>query len=434
MEKFQAWLEDHLAPVMGALGSNRYLLAVRDGVVGALPLIIVGSFLMLLANPPLPEDWPIYQILMDNAYAILQPWRLTMYIMSLYAVFGMGHSLAKSFGLDPLTGAILSVAAFLLTIVPGEVSADLGLGVSGFVLPMASLGSAGLFVGIIVTFIAVNIYRLTQNSKFKITMPDMVPPSVARSFEALTPALVVVLLIGGLTYWVGFQWSTVITSLITPFISASDTLFGVLLLVFFNRFLWFFGIHGGSVVGAVARPLWLSLLEANTVAAAAGVAGTELPTIGSEPFYQWFIWVGDLSIPILFLVVCKSKYLRDLGKIGIVPYIFNIGEPIMFGTPLVLNMTLAIPYLAMPIVTSCISWAAMSFGLVNRVFISPPWTLPTPIGSFLATGGDWRAPILTVLLIVVAALIYLPFIKVYDSQFCKKESEEQGDAATELNA
>lgn len=423
MEKFQAFLDRTLGPLMSKLSSNRYLIAVRDGVVSALPLVIVGSFFMLVASPPLPQDWEIYKFLTANSATIMLPYRVTMHIMTLYAVFGMGNSLAKSFDLDGVSGGVLSVAAFMLTIVPVNILPDAGVGVSGFVLPTANLGSAGLFVGMIVTFFAINVFRFTNSSKFKIVMPEQVPPSVARSFEALTPTLIVVLVIGGLTYWAGFNWSAVISTLISPFIFASDSLIGVLVIVFFNRFLWFFGIHGASVVGAVARPLWLALIEQNALAAAAGVSGTELPTIASEPFYQWFVWVGNFALPILLVFVCKSKYLRDLGKLGFVPSMFNINEPITFGMPLVLNMTLAIPYILMPMILACVSWAAMSFGWVNRVIITAPWTLPGPIGAVLATGGDWRAAVLSIVLLLLACLIYLPFVKVYDKQFCKQEEE-----------
>ena len=159
MEKLQKFLEEKLGPAMSVLGSNRYLLAVRDGVIGALPLIIVGSFFLIIAFPPIPQDWEIYKFLSQNAAKILLPYRMTMYIMALYAVFGMGNSLAKSFKLDGLSGAILSVMAFLLTINPVNVLKDANAGVTGFVIPMANLGSAGLFVGIISTFIAVNMYR-----------------------------------------------------------------------------------------------------------------------------------------------------------------------------------------------------------------------------------------------------------------------------------
>lgn len=425
MDKFQSWLEEHLAPLMGALGSNRYLLAVRDGVVGALPLIIVGSFFMIVANPPLPESWGIYAFLKANAATILLPYRMTMYIMALYAVFGMGYSLSRSYELDPLSGAILSVMGFMLTISPVSVAADANAGIAGFVIPMANLGSGGLFVGIIVTFISVNIFRLTQHSKFKITMPEQVPPSVARSFEALTPTLVVILLIGGITYFIGFNWNAAITALIKPLVNATDSLPGVLLISFLYGFFWFFGIHGASIVGSLARPLWLTLLEANATAAASGTAMTQLPAISAEPFYQWFVFIGGagctIGLAILLVTVCKSKYAKDLGRIGFLPAIFNINEPLMFGTPIVFNLTLVIPFVLTPMVSGIIAWIATSVGLVNRVIVSAPWTLPGPIGAYLATGGDWRAIVLNVLLIVLACAIYYPFVKIWDKQYLSQE-------------
>ncbi len=431
MEKFQQFLERVLGPVMRVLGANRYLLAVRDGVVGALPLIIVGSFFMIVANPPLPSDWGIYQFLTANAAVILLPYRMTMYIMALYSVFGMGHSLARSFNLDALTGGIISVMAFLLTIQPVNIPAEAleAAGTSGFVLPMASLGSAGLFVGIIVTFFAVNVFRLTSNSKFKITMPDQVPPAVAKSFEALTPTLIVILVIGGITYWLGFDWNGFINSLIAPLVSATDTLPGVLIICFLTCFFWFFGIHGVSIVGSIARPLWLTLLEQNANAAAAGAAGTALPAISAEPFYQWFIWIGGsgctIGLAILLVTICKSKYLKDLGRLAIAPAIFNINEPIIFGTPIMLNITLGIPFIVTPLVCAIIAWVVTSMGLVNQVIVTAPWTLPGPIGAFLATGGDWRAAVLCTVLIIVSALCYLPFVKMYDKQQLGQEDAEE---------
>lgn len=433
MEKFQQFLERALGPVMAKLGSNRYLLAVRDGVIGALPIIIVGSFFTILTSPPIPQDWELYKFLTSNSTVIMLPYRMTMYIMALYSVFGMGHSLSRSFGLDALSGGILSVMAFLLTIQPVNIAADAAeaAGVSGFVVPMTNLGSSGLFVGIVVTFIAVNVYRLTTNSKFKISMPEQVPPAIANSFEALTPTLVVVLLIGGLTYWVGFDWHSIMTTLISPLVLVSDTLPAVLIVVFLNRFLWFFGIHGASIVSTVIRPLWLVLLEQNAAAAAAGVAGTQLPAIGAEPFYQWFVWTNQLGLPILLLTVCHSKYLREVGKVGIVPALFNIGEPLMFGVPLMLNMTLVIPFILAPVACACVSWGATVLGLVNRVTVTAPWTLPGPIGAFLATGGDWRAVVLAILCVLIAIVIYYPFVKMYDKQMSKEEGSEEAEASVD---
>ncbi len=348
--------------------------------------------------------------------------------MALYATFGIGASLAKSYNLDQVSGGILATIAFLLTLVPVAIpeEASKAAGVSGFVLPMANLGGAGMFVGIVTSIIAVEIYRVTDKSKFKITMPDNVPPAVARSFESLTPTLIVMLLIGSITYYLGFDWHTFVGNLVGPLVQAADSLLSVLLLVFLTTFFWFFGIHGASIVGSLARPLWLQLLEENTTAKAAGEA---LPRIAAEPFYQWFIWIGGagatIGLAILLAFRAKSEYGSKLGKAILAPSIFNINEPVIFGVPIVLNPILMIPFIFAPMVLATIAWFATKLGLVSEVVFTAPWTLPGPIGAFMATGGDWRAAVLNIVLILVAILIYYPFFVAYDKNELAKEQGKQ---------
>ena len=157
--KFANFLNEKLSGPMTKLANQRHLRAIRDGIIATLPLIIVGSFFLIIANPPLPASWGISQFLTANAAKILLPYRMSMYIMTLYAVFGIGNSLAKSYDLDGMSGAILAEIAYLLTITPVNVSAKLEAGVSGFVIPMSKLGSAGMFVGIVTAILAVEIYR-----------------------------------------------------------------------------------------------------------------------------------------------------------------------------------------------------------------------------------------------------------------------------------
>lgn len=115
LDKLTVWIENHLAGPMAKIANQRHLRAVRDGIIATLPLIIVGSFFLIIAFPPLPESWGITQFLTSNAATILLPYRMTMYIMALYATFGIGASLAKSYNLDQVSGGILATIAFLLT-------------------------------------------------------------------------------------------------------------------------------------------------------------------------------------------------------------------------------------------------------------------------------------------------------------------------------
>lgn len=428
LDKFTTFLEDKLAGPLEKLANQRHLRAIRDGIIATLPLIIVGSFFLIIAFPPLPASWGITEFLKANASTILLPYRMTMYIMSLYATFGIGYSLATSYKLDGVTGAILSMIAFLCTITPVIVPAEANAGVVGFVMPMANLGGGGLFVSILVSIFAVEVYRMLDKSKFKITMPEQVPPSVARSFEALTPTIVVVLVMACITYFAKIDLHSVVAKVVSPLVSAADTLPSVLLLVFLITLFWSFGIHGVSIVGSLARPLWLQLLDQN---AAALASGAEPAAIAAEPFYQWFIWIGGsgctIGLAILLAFRAKSKYAKSLGKTAFLPAVFNINEPLIFGTPIVLNPVLIIPFIITPMVCATIAWIVTSVGMVNHVVITAPWTLPGPIGAYLATGGDWRASVLSLGLTAVSVVIYYPFVKMYDDKLL---AEENADTTT----
>ena len=423
-EKFTALLNEKLSGPMAKLANQRHLRAIRDGIVATLPLIIVGSFFLIVANPPLPESWGVYKFLTDHAAQIVLPYRMTMYIMTLYAVFGMGSSLARSYNLDGLSGGVLAEIAYLLTIVPVNVTAE-DAGIAGFVMPMSKLGSAGLFVGIITTIIAIEIYHFMDAKGWKISMPDAVPPAVARSFEQLLPTAIVILLIGSITYFIGFDWHGFVGTLVKPLVSASDNLGSVLFIVFLTCFFWCFGIHGASIVGSLARPVWLILLEQNATALAAGDA---MPNIAPEPFYQWFIWIGGagctIGLGILMAFRAKSAYAKNLGKTAFLPVVFNINEPVIFGAPIVLNPTLMIPFVVSPMVCAIIAYVCTAMGLVSRVSVSAPWTLPGPIGAYLATGGDWRAAVLNIVLIVVSVVIYYPFFKMWDADLLAEENKK----------
>ena len=125
----------------------------------------------------------------------------------------------------------------------------------------------------------------------------------------------------------------------------------------------------------------------------------------------------------LLLFRSKSTYGKTLGKTAIIPAIFNINEPVIFGAPIVLNPVLMIPFVFVPMILSILAWIATNLGLIGRVITVAPWTLPGPIGAFFAT-GDIRASIFNILMIILAVIMYYPFFKIYDNKLYKEEHEE----------
>ncbi|MHA4414856.1 PTS sugar transporter subunit IIC [Bacillus cereus] len=424
MNKFVTFLDKNLSGPMARLSEQRHLQAIRDGVISALPFIIVGSFFLIIAFPPLPKDSFISVWALKNQTSILIPYRLTMFIMSLYIAFGIGYNLAKSYKLDALSGAQLAVCSLLLTLTPELIDKK------GFMLPMTNLGGHGLFVTMIVSILSVEILRFCKKNNVTIKMPEQVPPSVSRSFEALIPAAFVIIMMSLITVVFKVDLHYVVDKLAAPLVKAGDSYFGVIIPVFLITFFWSFGIHGVSVVGTVARPLWDVYLGKNGEAVASGAS--HFPFIAPEPFYQWFIWIGGsgatLGLVLAMIVFGRSKYSKALSRTCIVPGIFNINEPVIFGLPIVLNPILIIPFVITPLVTATIAYAATAMGFVTPTHIMPPWTLPAPIGAYLATGGDWRAIVLVFINIAISFLIYLPFFKMYDKNMLEIEKNGDGES------
>ncbi|MEC2675684.1 PTS sugar transporter subunit IIC [Bacillus cereus] len=424
MNKFVTFLDKNLSGPMARLSEQRHLQAIRDGVISALPFIIVGSFFLIVAFPPLPKDSFISVWALKNQTSILIPYRLTMFIMSLYIAFGIGYNLAKSYKLDALSGAQLAVCSLLLTLTPELIDKK------GFMLPMTNLGGHGLFVTMIVSILSVEILRFCKKNNVTIKMPEQVPPSVSRSFEALIPAAFVIIMMSLITVVFKVDLHYVVDKIAAPLVKAGDSYFGVIIPVFLITFFWSFGIHGVSVVGTVARPLWDVYLGKNGEAVASGAS--HFPFIAPEPFYQWFIWIGGsgatLGLVLAMIVFGRSKYSKALSRTCIVPGIFNINEPVIFGLPIVLNPILIIPFVITPLVTATIAYAATAMGFVTPTHIMPPWTLPAPIGAYLATGGDWRAIVLVFINIAISFLIYLPFFKMYDKNMLEIEKNGDGES------
>ncbi|MCX7883645.1 MAG: PTS sugar transporter subunit IIC [Caloramator sp.] len=440
MEKFLKWIEEKFMPPMAKLAEQRHLRAIRDGIISTLSLIIVGSFFLIIAFPPV-KAWS--DAVAPYAGKILIPYRMTMGLMALYAAYGMGYSLAKSYKLDGVTGGVLSLAAFLMMTIPVNVDAVLkeaakagikGAEPIGWALPMGNLGGAGMFAAILAMIIAVEILRFLKSHNVTLKMPEQVPESVSRSFEALIPAAVIIILLWFVRVWLNFDIQKFLMNIFEPVKGvAGNSIWGVIVPIFLITLLWSAGIHGASVIGSIIRPIWLVLLEENASALA---AGKPMQNIAPEQFFQWYVWIGGAGATLgLAILLCfsKSEYLKKVGRFSIIPSIFNINEPMMFGVPLVMNPILAIPFILAPLVIGIISYIATSIGLVGRFAINAPWTLPAPIGAYFATNGSISGVILVLINIVISIVIYYPFFKVYEKRMLEEEKTEVVATKTGLN-
>ena len=215
----------------------------------------------------------------------------------------------------------------------------------------------------------------------------------------------------------------IFTILQTPLLKLGNTLPAMVIAYIFLHFFWFFGVNGGSVVGAVFNPI-LQTLSADNLAAFQ--AGQALPNIISQQFQDLFATLGGcgstLSLLIAMLLFCHSKRIKELGKLALIPGVFGINEPIVFGLPIVLNPMILIPFMLVPTINIVISYVCMSIGLVPLCSgVAIPWTMPVVLSGFLATG--WQGAVLQLLLLILGVFIYMPFIKMMDKQYLADEAK-----------
>lgn len=423
-------LESVLMPLAEKIGKNKYLIAVRDGFLLSMPLLIVGSFFLLIANFPIPRWTHFWARFFGDGWTsyFSKPTDATFSIMAVLAVVGIGYSFSEQMHVDKLFGAAISMVCWFL-IMPYKILTE-GSSVSG--IPLNWVGSKGIFVGIIVAFLSVHIYAWVNKKGWVIRMPDGVPPTVAKSFSALIPAGVAVLvffiinIVFAMTTY-GDAFTFIFTILQTPLLRLGNTLPAMVIAYIFLHLFWFFGVNGGSVVGAVFNPI-LQTLSAGNLAALQ--AGQPLPNIISQQFQDLFATFGGcgstLSLLIAMLLFCRSKRVKELGKLALIPGVFGINEPLVFGLPIVLNPMVLIPFMLVPTVNIVISYICMSIGLVPLCSgYAIPWTMPVIISGFLATG--WQGAVLQFLLLILGVFLYMPFIKMMDRQYLADEAKGDDD-------
>ncbi len=429
MNNFVNFLEAKILPVANKIGQQRHMTAIRKGIIATLPLTIVGSFFTILSNMPIPAVANFlapYQAILDI------PFRFTVGILSLYATFGIASALAESYKMDTLSSGILAVLAFLVaTVQPVKVNADVkNVITAGRYINIANLSASSLFAAIATALISVEIYHFLEKKNITIKMPQGVPPEVSNSFVALFPAAVILIL-----FWVvrdifNFNIATFISNILMPLkgFLVGNSLAGGLTTVFFICGFWTLGIHGAAIMDPIVRPFWEMSIATNMNQFHAGAAATHLSTIFTEQFLQWFVWIGGaggtLALVVLFMF-SKSKYLKDLGKLSILPGLFNINEPIIFGAPIVLNPILGIPFILAPLVTTTISYFATTSHLVPMMMVRLPFTIPAPIAAIMSTNWSWNALILSVVNFIIYIIIYYPFFKVFEKQQLEKENDAE---------
>ena len=423
MQQTMEKMELLLAPVAEKLGSNKVLKAISTGFNLIMPIIIIGAIFTLLSSFAI-DGYKEFLNTSGLGSALSLVGRFTTDILAIYTSFAISYAFIRNEGMadDAIPAGLLSILAFMLM---SPLTKALVGETESIVLTFTYLGSRGLFTAMIVGIVVGYIYKFTIKRGLVIKMPEGVPPTVAKSFGAIVPGFIIVVIFviinmlfsnfTGLTF---SEWLYGIIS--NPLSALSGSLMTYLVLMFLTSLFWIFGLHGGQIT----RPFILILfLQAGLDNQAAFAAGEQMSNIITVSFGSLLMLGGigmTLGLTIDMLLFSKSSQFKTLGKLSILPSICGINEPVMFGAPIVLNPIMAIPFILVPQIVTIITYLVMQFGLVSlpRVGASTFGT-PVLLDGWLICGIS--GIILQVVLIILTALIYYPFFKIQDKIACESE-------------
>ncbi|WP_412989582.1 PTS cellobiose transporter subunit IIC [Pediococcus siamensis] len=449
-----ASFKDKFSTAIGRFSGSRFVRAIMAAGYSVITFSIVGAFFLILTV--LPTAFPIPGFAawyagtigrFTNVFQVI--YNSTMGILALVFSGTFTYTYTQIYrdeehlNLEPLNGLMMFLMAMFIT-VPQLVWKNgsiqfvqslnkaniIGGGYAVSTSGITRIASVGIFTGLIVGWITVQIYRFTIKHNWQIKMPDSVPAGVSNSFSALIPGFCVAFVVGAINLALVMVGTDLFKVLYIPFSFISniaDTWWGFLIIIFLIHFLWWFGIHGATIMSSFYTPIVLANMAANVHGANHFFAGDPLNAFviigGSGATLGMAIWLAWGS---------KSAQLRSIGKVEIVPALFNINEPILFGLPIVYNIQLIIPFICAPLASGVVGYLAVTSGLVPKIILQQPWPTPVGLSGFIAT-ASWKGAVLSVVCALVAFVVWYPFIRHYDRTLLKHEQATEAQEAAEQN-
>lgn len=422
------------------LGNQIHLRTLRDAFATFMPFMMLAGFVTLINYVILEPTGFMGKIIAPETLTTIQEIGLsigngTLSITTLLVVAAVSYHMCISRNYSNHIAAVLVAISTFVVLTPMKTmftpeGAGEAIEVSG-VIPVSHTGASGMFVGIFVGLLATELFiKLSNNEKLQIRLSGNIPPAVLKSFNVLIPIIITVTSFSILSFAVNQLFSMDVNGLITqivtvPLSKVTTGLPGFLLITSIANLFFGFGIHQAVISGSLLDPFLIQNMQENMAAYA---NKEEIPHIINMAFKDTFAVMGGsgntIALLIAIFIFSRRKDYKDFAKLSVAPAIFNISEPIIFGLPIVFNLSLIIPFVLAPIFSLTVAYFATAVGLINHVVVQIPWTTPPVISAFLATGGDWKAAVLQILIIVCCVFIYLPFLRIDEKVTAKMGKEE----------
>jgi cellobiose PTS system EIIC component len=402
---FINWMNQNFTPKMNKITRNVWVSSIQEAIMATLPLILVGSLITLISilNNYF-SNMPNFSPITTFSFGLI-----SIFVALLVPYFIMEKKKKND---RKIISGLTGVSLFLMLLVP-KLTDD-----GGITFTLERFGGNGMFVALIVgLLVGAFMYLFSKFSFFKGS--SSLPDFIIIWFDTIIP-ITILLLFGWLfTFQLNVDLYDVILKAFEPVTQIAQSFTGFVFISFLGIFLYSFGISAW-IMYPIIFPLWLEAIQENMDGAAQNIHTMETLT-------AW-VWIGGmgstLPLVLMMLFLAKSSQLKAIGKVTIVPSIFNINEPVIFGAPVAFNPILMMPMWLNGIILPAITYIVLNLGLVTipeRLF--QLWYMPVGISSILIN-SDFRGLILLAVVVVVSWLIWFPFFKVYDMQQFKKEQEQ----------
>lgn len=437
MDAIVKMLEKH-QPFFEKISRNVYLQAIKDGFLGCMPIVLTSSIFLLIATLPGVVGITLPQPLIDWCNKL---YNFTMGVMGIMVAGTTAKNFTASMNRRMPAGKVLNDGS---TMVAAQCSMLL-LAVTQFttkfngselsVFDCTSMGTRGLFSAYIAAFITVWVYKFCVSRDLTIKLPKEVPGAIAQNFRDIIPFGGAVIICGIIDVVVrnlmGVPFSELLIKLLSPLFTAAETYPGLILIQAATAFFWFIGVHGPSIVQPGIDPIRLANQAENLQVLLAGGHPAHSLTFNMSLVGEFGGTGATFIVPLLLILFMKSKQLKAVGKASIVPVAFAVNEPLLFGAPMILNPYMLIPFVA----AGCVNVSVAKFFIdnvgMNGFSFVVPWATPAPIGIFITTNFQLIALVFVAIIILLDAIIYLPFLKAYDKLLCDQEAERAAELGLE---
>ena len=424
---------DKFIELMGRFAEIKEVAALRDGFIFTTPFTIAGSIFLLLANLPIPgyNDFMVSTFGADWSIPLTQVSGATFDILGIIVVLGVTYKYTEAEGCDAFSAAVLALSAFII-IMKTTAIGEGGVEVGG-VIPKLWAGSNGILAAIVVGVIVSKIFCYCEKNKVTIKMPESVPGGVQKAFAALIPAIIIFALFAIIYAVCNLLTDMTFPELVfaviqTPLQSLTDTLGGGIVISALPSILFWAGIHGPNIVSGITNPMLIANALDNQQLVNAGMSLFSNPQakIVTIQMTDIFFKSGGCGMTLGFLIAAfikaKSAQLKSISRLSFIPGLFNVNEPIIFGLPIVFNPYLLFPFVLAPVVAFIVTYFAIFIGFMPAFSaVQVPWTTPPVLAGLIVAG--WQGAVVQIVNIIIATVIYFPFVISQDKANLKDEQE-----------